>query len=162
MRERRSGCIINVTSVVGRIASPAQGSYASSKWALAALSEILAGEVKAFGIRVAIVEPGVIATPIFGKLPQDGSSIYPHTRRLLALFDARLKNPVSPYLVGETMRDIVDGGSWQLRYPVGEDAGNLLAIRADIPDEQWVASGAASDTEWLESMKRNFGLDVEL
>src|SRR5580700_8264391 len=71
MRERGSGCIVNVTSVAGRIAISPQAPYASSKWALEALSECLAQEVRSFGIRVAIVEPGVIATSIFGKMAPD-------------------------------------------------------------------------------------------
>ena len=67
MRERRKGVIVNVTSVAGRVAMSPQAAYASSKWAFEALSEILAQELKAFNVRVAIVEPGVIATPIFKK-----------------------------------------------------------------------------------------------
>jgi NAD(P)-dependent dehydrogenase (short-subunit alcohol dehydrogenase family) len=67
MRTRRNGCIINVTSVAGRMAIAPAGPYAASKWALEALSECLAQELKAFNERVAIVEPGVIATPIFSK-----------------------------------------------------------------------------------------------
>ena len=54
MRERQSGCIVNVTSVAGRIAMAPQAPYAASKWALEAMSECLAQEVKGFGIRVAI------------------------------------------------------------------------------------------------------------
>ncbi|HTW80575.1 MAG TPA: SDR family NAD(P)-dependent oxidoreductase, partial [Terracidiphilus sp.] len=56
MRERRSGCIVNITSVAGRFSSAPQASYASSKFALEALSECLAQEMKGFGVRVAIVE----------------------------------------------------------------------------------------------------------
>src|SRR2546421_5429774 len=60
MRERKGGLIVNVSSVAGRMSIAPQASYAPSKWALEALSQALAQEVKAFGIRVAIVEPGVI------------------------------------------------------------------------------------------------------
>jgi NAD(P)-dependent dehydrogenase (short-subunit alcohol dehydrogenase family) len=101
--------------------------YAASKWAFEALSECLAQEMKAFNVRVAIVEPGVIATPIFGKarpLPKD--SPYPHARRQRASFAASLTKPTSPYVVGEQIRQIVDGDSWQLRYPVGPDAVPFL------------------------------------
>ena len=163
MRERRQGCIVNVTSVAGRISSAPQAPYAASKWALEAVSEALAQEVKPFGVRVAIVEPGIIATPIFGKVaPETGSSAYPHSRRMAALFAAALKNPVSPYVVGEAIRRIAESESWQLRYPVGPDAGPFLAWRASMSDEDWVSSNAATDAEWLARVKRDFGLDVQL
>lgn len=163
MRERRRGCIVNVTSVAGRMASAPQAPYAASKWALEAASEALAQEMKPFGVRVAIVEPGVIATPIFGKVAQvPDSSRYPQARRLTALFAASLKNPVSPYVVGEAIRRIVEGDSWQLRYPVGPDAVPFLAWRSAMSDEDWVNWGAATDEEWAARVKRDFGLEVEL
>jgi len=163
MRERRAGCIVNVTSVAGRVAFAAQAPYAASKWALEALSESLAQEMKAFNVRVAIVEPGVIATPIFGKArPAVKDSPYPHSRRLRAMFAASLTKPTSPYVVGEQIGQIVDGDSWQLRYPVGPDALPLLKWRAGKTDEEIVAGGAASDDEYKAAVKREFGLDVDL
>ncbi len=62
MRERHSGTIINVGSVSGRIGAPAGGAYAASKSALAGLSRVLRMEVAQFGIRVVLIEPGVIRT----------------------------------------------------------------------------------------------------
>jgi NAD(P)-dependent dehydrogenase (short-subunit alcohol dehydrogenase family) len=164
MRERRRGLIVNVTSVAGRIASAPQAAYAASKWALEALSEALAQEMKAFGVRVAIVEPGVIATPIFEKGNPEAArnSIYPQGRRARAMFQASLKNPVSPYVVGEAIRDIVESDSWQLRYPVGPDAKPILAWRASVSDEDWISGGAATDEQWKAGMKQFFGLDIEL
>lgn len=162
MRNRRSGRIINVSSIAGRFAAAPQASYAASKWALEALSECLAQEVKAFNIRVAIVEPGVVATAIFGKgKPLVANSPYPHTRRLGALFAASLRKPVSPYVVGDVIRQIAETESWQLRYPVGPDAGPMLAMRAAISDEDWVSRGAQSDDEWAAGVKRERGLDVK-
>jgi NAD(P)-dependent dehydrogenase (short-subunit alcohol dehydrogenase family) len=163
MRERRSGCIVNVTSVAGRVSGGGQSSYSASKWALEAVSEALACEMRTFGVRVAIVEPGVIATPIFGKgRPPDKPSAYPFGRRLLAYFTASLKKPVSPYVVGEAIRRIVESDSWQLRYPVGPDAAPLLGMRGSITDEQWVAAAAVSDEEWAARIGQNMGLEVEL
>jgi NAD(P)-dependent dehydrogenase (short-subunit alcohol dehydrogenase family) len=164
MRDRRHGVIVNVSSVAGRFSSAPQAPYAASKWALEAASESLAQEVKPFGIRVAIVEPGVIATPIFDKAPhgETDQSLYPHTRRLTALFAAAIKNAPSPYVVGEAIRGIVESNSWQLRYPVGPDAAALLAWRASMTDEQWVDYAAVTDEEWVARVKRDFGMDVEL
>jgi NAD(P)-dependent dehydrogenase (short-subunit alcohol dehydrogenase family) len=161
MRERRSGCIVNVTSVAGRISAGGHGSYSASKDALEALSEALAQEVKAFHIRVAMVEPGVIQTPIFDKLPDDPPpSQYPHAERLRSLFAASLRQPVSPGVVGEAIRRIIEGDERRLRVPVGPDAEPFLQWRAAMTDEQWVDWGGASDEEWYASIQRDFGVDA--
>jgi NAD(P)-dependent dehydrogenase (short-subunit alcohol dehydrogenase family) len=163
MRERKDGCIINVTSIAGRLAAAPQAPYASSKWALEALSEALAQEVKAFHIRVAIVEPGVITTPMVTKpKPDPPDSPYPHLRRMRATFANSLKNPVSPYLVGNQIRQIVESGSWQLRYLVGPDAAQILQWRTSLSDEEWVTWGAMTDDEWRQRMKTEFGLDLSV
>ena len=89
MRERRAGCIVNVTSIGGRIAMPNQIPYSASKHALAAASEALAHEVAAFGVRVAIIEPGLIQTAIFensaGATRYDKNSPYRQIMRLSRL-----------------------------------------------------------------------------
>jgi NAD(P)-dependent dehydrogenase (short-subunit alcohol dehydrogenase family) len=68
MRERGSGLVVYVSSVVGRIVNPFGGVYASSKWALEALAEASSYELAPFGIDVAIVEPGAFPTEILGKV----------------------------------------------------------------------------------------------
>jgi NAD(P)-dependent dehydrogenase (short-subunit alcohol dehydrogenase family) len=161
MLARRAGCILNVTSLAGRIAIAPQAAYAASKHALEALSECLAQEVKAFNIRVALIEPGVIATPMFGKIERPKTA-YPQFRRLAALFAAFMKQPTSPYIVGEQIRQIVESDSWLLRYPVGPSAANVLKWRAKTSDEDWVSLIAGSDAEWAAAVKRELGLDLEL
>ena len=123
----------------------------------------MAQEMKAFNVRVAMIEPGVIATPIFGKakpLPKD--SPYPHLRRLRAMFAASLTNPTSAYVVGEQIRQIVDSDSWQLRYPVGPDAVPFLKWRAGKTGQEMVIAGGSSDEEYKAGIKREFGLDLNL
>jgi NAD(P)-dependent dehydrogenase (short-subunit alcohol dehydrogenase family) len=162
MRARQCGCIINVSSVAGRIALPSASAYCASKFAMEAMSEALAGEVKAHNIRIAIVEPGVIETPIFNKYsspPKD--SLYPQARRQHALFQASLENHVSPFVVGEIIREIVESNSWQLRYPAGPDAEGLLAWRANLSDEDCVRLfGTSDDEEFCDYVLSNFGLDI--
>ena len=163
MRERRKGTIVNITSIAGRLASTPMASYAASKWAFEALSEVLAQEVRAFNVRVAIVEPGVIATPIFSKAPPPPKhSFYPHGRRLRALFAAALAKPVPPSVVGDVVRDIVEGDSWQLRYLVGPDTEPRLKARQSKTDEQVIAEAAQSDEEFLARFKRETGIDLVL
>jgi NAD(P)-dependent dehydrogenase (short-subunit alcohol dehydrogenase family) len=162
MRERRSGCIINVTSIGGRLTIGAHGSYTATKFALEALSEALAQEVKAFNIRVAIVEPGIMQTAIFDKLPEDPpASRYPHEGRLRALHAASLRSPVSPFVAGEAIRQIVESDSGQLRYPVGPDAVPFLEWRAAMTDEAWVNwNTPPNDDAWYAQLERDFGLDA--
>jgi NAD(P)-dependent dehydrogenase (short-subunit alcohol dehydrogenase family) len=68
MRERRSGLVVFVSSVVGRMILPFAGVYTASKWALEALAETSSYELAPFGVDVAIVQPGAYATEIFGKI----------------------------------------------------------------------------------------------
>ena len=93
-------------------------------------------------------------------VPQD--SPYPHLRRLRALFNASLANPTSPYVVGEQVRQIVEGDSWQLRYPIGPDAVPFLKWRASKTDEEVVNQATESDSDYKATVEREFGLDVDL
>lgn len=161
MRERRNGCIINIASVAGRIACSPLAPYTASKFALEALSESLAQEMKPFNVRVAIVEPGIIDTPMARRIesPQNPSQ-YPQQRRFGAMFAASLKNPASPSLVAEKVVEIVDSGTWRLRHPVGPDAEGFLGWREAMGDEEWVDWGALDDDAWYDRLKADFGMDA--
>ena len=160
MRKKSSGCIINVASVSGHISNSPLGAYAASKFALEAISEALAGEVKPFNIRVAIVEPGITNTQMANDIAVDEKSIYPHSKRLAGLFSASLKNPTPPTLVANKILEIAESNTWKLRHPVGPDAEPFIAWRASMTDEEWVDWNAVSDDEWYESVQNTFGLDA--
>jgi NAD(P)-dependent dehydrogenase (short-subunit alcohol dehydrogenase family) len=163
MRERRAGCIVNVTSVAGRISASPLGGYSASKFALEALSEALAQEVSALGIRVAVVQPGIIATAMAQSLgSRPAASHYPNARRMAGLFTAALGSPTSPSVVAHKIRDIIESGTRQLRHPVGPDAEPFLQWRASTDDEQWVGWGAADDGTWYQNVERDFGLNARL
>ena len=162
MRQRKSGCIINVTSVAGRIATSPLAPYTASKFALEALSEALAQEMKTFNVRVAIVQPGIIETPMATRIGVSDShrSAYSQQQRFSNLFRAVLKNPVPPSVVADKIAEIVDSGTWQLRHPVGPDALPFLGWRNSMTDEEWIALHAADDEAWYARMERDFGLTI--
>lgn len=160
MRERRTGCIVNVSSVPGHIAVSPLGPYVASKFALEALSEALAQEVKPFNIRVAIVEPGIIATAMASRIAVATESRYPQVRRFAGMFEAALAQPVSPSVVAEKIREIVESGAWRLRHPVGTNAQPFLDWRAAMTDEEWINWGALEDNAWYERVQKDFGLDA--
>ena len=160
MRERRSGRIINISSVAGKFSAAGHGSYSASKFALEGLSDALAAEVRPFNIRVNVVEPGVIHTPIFHKLNDVKAQIYPGARRMSAIFAAALEHPVPASVLGDQIRDIVGDDSWTVRYPGGPGAGDLIQLRAALGDEQFVAWGALDDEAWCDYTHKTLGLDV--
>ena len=152
MREGRHGCIINITSIAGKMSNTPLGPYSASKFALEAISEALAQEVKPFNIRVAIVEPGIIDTKMARGISDGGNSIYPQVNRFGGVFEASLKTPTPPMLVADKILEIADSGTWQLRHPVGPDAARSLGWRAKMNDEEWVNFHAASDEEWYKAV----------
>ena len=161
MRENKSGRIINISSVAGRLSGGAQSAYCSSKWALEALSDSLAQEVRAFNIDVNLVEPGIIKTPIIDKLDtQRKESLYPHEKRLNRVFDAAMKSPVEPDIVADKILNIIESPHNSIRHPVGPDAQPYIDWRNSVSDEKWAEMGAQSDEEWESMMRDGFGIPV--
>jgi len=161
MRQRRSGCIINITSVAGRIAPSPLAPYSASKFALEALSEVLAQEVRSYGVRVAIVQPGIIDTAMARRIEHTVTDrVYPQVRRFGHMFEASLDTPTSPAIVAGKIREIIESGTTTLRHPVGPDAEGFLAWRASLNDQAWVEWGALPDEAWYERVRNDFGLDA--
>ncbi len=166
MRERRSGCIVNVTSAVGLQATPNQIAYSASKWALECLGEALAHEVYRFGVRVVNVEPGVIMTNIFENSAEQTryektSPYQPIMRRNGKVFAAGFKRAVPPERVAEVILQAIESDEYQLRWPVGPDAEGLLAARHRVSSEEWVRMGDnLSDEEYNAKFAEYFGVDL--
>lgn len=163
MRKRGSGGIINVTSVAGRLAIYAQSAYCASKFALEAFSESLAQEVKGFGIKVALVEPGIIDTAMTTtSLPQYAvQSRYPHGRRMRAFYNNPQKPQASPTVVAEMIRYVIESNDPRLRFPVGPDALPFLGWRSVLSDEDWVGMGGAEqDVDYFERVFLDTGVDL--
>ncbi len=168
MRERRSGTIVNISSFFGRLVWAGHVHYPASKYALEAASEALAQEVAAFDIRVAIVEPGRILTPMMkaGRArrranPPPTGPYGNHVRRFGMFMDAGFDRPTLPQAVADTIEHAITTDEPQLRYVVGEDAQALLDGRHQLTDEEWTEIGnSATDDEYCERMLNVCGVDL--
>ncbi len=158
MRERRKGTIINISSVAGTFCQPPATAYCASKWALEALSEGLACEMKTFGVRVALVEPGIVDTAMARRIVENVPSLYAHRARIATWFATNLSEaPVSPKVVAAKVLEVAKNGTWQLRYPVGPDALPLITWRKSMSDEDWVDLHSADDETFNRRMAAGTG-----
>ncbi len=164
MRERGSGTIVNVSSIAGRIAALAQSPYVASKWALEGLSEGFAQEVAAFGIRVVIIEPGVVRTAIMAKnvdAPDSSGAYETAYRRLFAFYAAGLETPGLPTEVADVIHEAATTDEPKLRWTCGWGGPELSGNRSSFTDEEWVALGAIEDdAEYLARFSELFNLDI--
>ncbi len=164
MRERRSGTIVNITSVVGRLAALAQAPYVASKWALEGVSEELAQEVAPFGIRVAIIEPGVTKSAIFAKnidAPNDSGAYDVQYRRMFQFYAAGMANATDPFEVGRVIEHAITTDQPQLRYPVSWGGPELAAAHDRVADADWLELGTlADDADYTRRFGEVFGVDI--
>ncbi len=150
MRDRRHGTIVNVSSVVGRFASAAQASYVAAKWAFEGVSEQLAQEVAGYGIRVAIIEPGITKTSIFGKnvVSPDTTGAYDEVyRRMYALYATGRHFATDAVEVAKVIHQAITTEHPHLRYLVSWMADELVDGRAAMTDDEWLSFGRATDDE---------------
>ena len=136
MRARRSGVIVNVSSIAGLVARPFGGAYSASKHALEALSEALHHEVRAFGIRVAVVEPGQFETELLANATI-AAAFGPDSpyRDASDRFDVAVRGlvpdgkPAPAEVVADTIVAVAFDPDAGLRHVVGADAELVLSVR---------------------------------
>ena len=164
MRERGSGTIVNITSVAGRLAALAQSPYVASKWALEGVSEGLAQELAPFGIRVAIIEPGVTKSSIFAKnidAPDSSGAYETHYRRMFQFYAAGMANATDAAEVGRVIEHAITTDQPKLRYPVSWGGAEMSAMHDRIDDTDWIALGAIEDdAEYIARFNELFGVDL--
>jgi NAD(P)-dependent dehydrogenase (short-subunit alcohol dehydrogenase family) len=164
MRERRSGTVVNVTSIMGRITLPCHAYYAATKFALGAVSESLAMEMQPFGVRVAIIEPGVILTPIWGKRqpPMPPAHEYgPALERLRCTFAAQMDGGTLPHTVAQAIYETVTNPAAPLHVPVGDDAELMAVVRDRVTAEEWISLFAEPDKgRFVARAAEMFGADM--
>jgi NAD(P)-dependent dehydrogenase (short-subunit alcohol dehydrogenase family) len=140
-RKRKSGTIINISSVGGRATFPLFSLYHGTKWAVEGFSESLNFELEPFGIRVKLVEPGAIKTDFSTRsldvLKKDGLDVYDDFVRRFREGWGAGRNASSPEMVAEVIYQAATDGTGQLRYIAGEDAKMILDARSKISQEDY-------------------------
>jgi NAD(P)-dependent dehydrogenase (short-subunit alcohol dehydrogenase family) len=135
-RARGHGVIVNISSVVGQIASPYGGAYSASKFALEGMSEALHYEAKPAGIRVHLIEPGRFSTTSFGSniiRPEgwEGSEFQARQQEFAAALSSidNGKGPQDPELVADAIIHAATDPTAPFRTPVGDDATQLFCVK---------------------------------
>jgi NAD(P)-dependent dehydrogenase (short-subunit alcohol dehydrogenase family) len=146
MREAKRGRIVNLSSVAGRVTLPGAGWYSASKFAVEALTDSLRKELRPWGIHVAAVEPGSIATEIwdkgtesagetFDKLPERGRELYGEIwPKTIAVAKKTAKRAIPPDRVAKVVEHALTARRPRTRYLVGVDARAQVLLSRLLPD----------------------------
>jgi NAD(P)-dependent dehydrogenase (short-subunit alcohol dehydrogenase family) len=144
---RAQGRIVFVSSIGGRVSTPFVAPYAASKHAVEAIADALRIELRRSGVRVALVEPGSVATPIWGKaqeeaqrlsIPPELSDAYAGVAEAMTkTLEDTARRGVPPERVAETIERALTARRMKARYPVGRDTKAILLMRRMLPDTAW-------------------------
>lgn len=137
MRKQKRGRIINVSSILGLIPQPFSAYYSSTKHALEGYSESLDHEVRNFGVRVVLVEPGVMRTAFEDNItrPDQPIAAYEAERsRQERLMRNLITRGDTPEVVAKTILEAAMAEKPKLRYPAGKQARQIRSLRRLLPD----------------------------
>ena len=143
MRKQEFGIIVNMSSGAGRLGYPGGSAYVSTKFAVEGLSESMAYELEPFGIKVVLVEPGVIRTNfanamVVAKKSQDPNSPYSQIMQKMATsFEHMMENGSSPDLVANVVLKAVTSENPSLRYLAGKDIETWMEGKRNMSDEEF-------------------------
>jgi short-subunit dehydrogenase len=145
MRKQKSGTIVNVSSGAGRIGFPGMSAYVSSKFALEGLSESMSYELEPFGIKVVIIEPGVIRTnfkknSVISKKSLDNSSISPYSsmiQKIDSSISSIVEHATPPEEVAKAILHAITSNNPKLRYLVGNDMIMMSETKKSMSDEDF-------------------------
>jgi len=136
MREQKYGRIVNIGSVLGFLPAPYQGIYSASKHALEGYSESLDHEVRQFGIRVSVIEPGFMRTNISQNGRVAGQSLEAYASQRNGVLDVLRENIAKgedPARVASAVWEALTSRSPKLRYPAGREAKLLSFLKRLAP-----------------------------
>jgi NAD(P)-dependent dehydrogenase (short-subunit alcohol dehydrogenase family) len=143
MRKQKSGVIVNVSSIIGRVSFPLSALYCSSKFAVEGLSEALSFELREIGVRIKVIEPGIIYTNFSNAMSFSNDESLAEYQRLIGRFGAAFEtfraNGAPASVAAEVIYAAATDESDQLRYTAGEDARQFKAERESMDDAAYFA-----------------------
>ncbi len=150
MRGWGAGTIINISSIGGKYVIPYYGVYNSTKFAVEGFSEGLWHEVKPFGIKVKVIEPGAIDTGFYNKSKQEGklmaiaAGYKQMSDKLWAQYAGAGQHGSAPEVVAKVIYKAATSSSKRLRYAAARDAHISIAIMKLLPHQigLWLANRA--------------------
>jgi NAD(P)-dependent dehydrogenase (short-subunit alcohol dehydrogenase family) len=143
MRKQGSGRIINISSGAGRFGYPGGSAYVSSKFALEGLTESMGYELEQFGIKVVLVEPGVVRTNfgdnmVIAQKAQDPSSPYSQMMKKISSIRGRMiENASDTELVATVVVEAATAKEPNLRYLAGKDVQQMVAAKKSMSDQEF-------------------------
>ena len=143
-RSRKSGTIVNISSMGGQITFPIYSLYHGTKWALEGFSESLLFEVSQFNIKIKLVEPGAIKTDFYDRsqelFSKEGLTEYDGYEKVtFANSQNAGATAPGPEVVAKVIFRAANSSSFKLRYPVGGQAPILLFLRRILPNSWFFA-----------------------
>jgi len=141
MRMQGAGLIINVTSIAGELSLPFQGIYSASKFAVEGISEAMRAEVRPFGVRVVLVQPGDFKTGFTEArrtVPSDASAYAARSRRAIEIAANDERAGADPEQVARLMGRIIASPRPKFRYVVGPAAQEWLMRLRHLLPARWL------------------------
>jgi len=143
MRKQKYGMIVNISSGAGRFGLPGSSAYVSTKFAIEGMSESMTYELEPFGIKVVLVEPGVIRTNFFNstvtaKKFQNPNSPYSQLlQSVVTNFERLMGGGSSPDVVAKVVLRAVTSENPNLRYLAGKDVETWMESKRSMSDEEF-------------------------
>ena len=151
MRNQKSGIIVNLSSIVGKMAIPLNSAYTSSKFAVEGFSESVRYELEDFGIKVILIEPGVIKSNFYENIKMSKNSLsdpkspyQPITQKIFEAFLSMIQYAFPAKIVAEVILEAITSDNPKIRYAVGDDAKSITEAKKRLSDkefENWVKEG---------------------
>lgn len=151
MRKQNNGIIVNLSSIAGKMAIPLNSAYVSSKFAVEGFSESIRYELEDFGIKVILIEPGVIKSNFYENIKMSKNSLMdpksayqPITQKIFEAFLPMLEYAFPTKIVADVILEAVNSDNPNIRYAVGDDAKSIIEARKKLSDkefENWVKEG---------------------